>query len=607
MRAFREPTYRNFLRKPMLFGVPMTGMLALIVGVTALQAVLSFLDVPYTPGIVTGTAVIGYAVLRILSRILKPGWEESLWFRLEQKGKPKSIEFETKESLTPVVSPDCLSEQQCVYRKEELLQQLSELNPGEELRLALVAKRSGSKLFQVDTKSEDQGGAIGKLELPWGLSESRHCYSLYSVPAYLDPLLVFDLLRRIDGEFVAAIRIQSVDEKKAKRQVEYSRRRTIQQSSGLTDIDSDVTFQEASKMLEGISRGTESLYEISLVVSSQQKLDLPEDLFVEEKDLSLPLYSVLGLRKRFHRSLWVRGTTAVDLIPNFFDPKEESAPLLATKRGYPLYFRPDDSRLESLHWLVSGSTGSGKSFFTGVVLKRMIEAGANISVIFIDYNRSFSRFVRSKGEPYIEPENAEDFALLVDDLLMYLDRPGRMTGIELSEIPESSGTQVAERLFGAITKYLRQRKSSHVVYFVFDECRRLMIDVPFLTERLYRESRKLNGAVIGITTSLSHFITEANAQSIIQCAPIRIFLRQDEDLSAYQRALDLNDKEIALARSLTQRKGKSGQCIVKTPFASMLAELSPTEEEHRLFRTDNLREEYVSRFRTKQLTEVSNG
>jgi hypothetical protein len=112
-------------------------------------------------------------------------------------------------------------------------------------------------------------------------------------------------------------------------------------------------------------------------------------------------------------------------------------------------------------------------------------------------------------------------------------------------------------------------------------------------QRAFREYRKLNGAVVAITQSLSDFLSTENGQSIFQNAPIRILLRQGEDLSPIRGHLGFNDVELRLSRQLKQVKGEFSECLLKTPFLSRLGRLYPNPEEHELLRSDNIRQELI--------------
>jgi type IV secretory pathway VirB4 component len=282
------------------------------------------------------------------------------------------------------------------------------------------------------------------------------------------------------------------------------------------------------------------------------------------------------------------------------DPAELAAEILKTPRGNPLYFSPNDSRLEALHWLVVGATGSGKSFFTGLVLKRMIEGGENLSVLFLDHNRSFKRLVRGMGGEYLELSTTTSKREDVIDPVIALAEPGVVSGIELSDLDLDAKRDAVRCIFSHLESLLKSRDTTHPVYLVLDECWHFLRDEPALVQRAFREFRKLNGAVIAITQSLSDFVTSQTGQTIFQNAPVRILLRQGEDLGGFRGALSLNDVELDRLRLLRQSKGEWAECLIKTPYLSRLGRLHPTAAEHELLRTDNLREEAIRENRAKR-------
>jgi type IV secretory pathway VirB4 component len=229
------------------------------------------------------------------------------------------------------------------------------------------------------------------------------------------------------------------------------------------------------------------------------------------------------------------------------------------------------------------------------MLKRLIESGSNISVLFVDHNRSFKRLVRSLGGSYLEPEDFSELESSLSGLLSSLGQAQTLHGVELSELKFKDKERAFRLLLEEIETYLRKRKSLHPVYVVLDECWQFMQKEPELVQRAFREFRKLNGAAVAITQSIGDLVQDSSGsgQAIIQNAPICVLLRQGEDLSAHKNRLGMNDTETALVRFLQQRKGEFSECLIKMPFQSKLGRLHPTPEEHALLRTDNLREELV--------------
>lgn len=582
MRNYTEPTCANLLRQPLVLGVSMTGLLALVFLVSLSQLLLP--ASPLSNGICLALAASGYAGLSLLARYGKTGWEESLLFRVEKLlSRSAGASWSSTSSSIEVVAPDTLDENALLFQKQIVEDRLRELRPGDSLNLAFRMSGDGARASEIHAEAPST-------DRPPLLSEFRYWYSLHKLPASTDPLWSYGAFNLKRG--ILLCRVDGTDQLNLKRNVERARRNNAHDGSAISSIDSEVSFEEASMVLEGLSRGSEYVVSFSLIVGSDTPLALDPALFTLEAEPHLALASALGLRNRAHRAFRVRAVTAADLIPNFADPQEPGTAILLTKRGAPLYFSPLDTRLEALHWLVVGASGSGKSFFTGLVLKRLVEAGEPISVLFVDHNRSFRRLVKSTGGAYLEPATYGVLEEMSPHLLSMLE-PSRLTGIELSELPISEKKRAAAHLLEAIERHLRHRSTTHPVFVVLDECWNFLRDEPVLVQRAFREYRKLNGAVVAITQSLSDFLSTENGQSIFQNAPVRILLRQGEDLSTLRGHLGFNDVELRLSRQLKQVKGSYSECLVKTPYLSRLGRLYPTSEEHDLLRTDNIREELI--------------
>ena len=596
MRSYSEPTARNLLRRPLVLGVPLVGLVLLAFGV--LTVFLLAGSSALGNGVAGLLAVVGYAGLRLSVRFAKTGWEEAVIFKLECWTGCDTVttKFTLSPSVIELMPPDTLDEAGLLYQKDSLMERLLALQPGGRLALICESDMQGSKLTEISCGSKPGVDASADIfRSSRGLfAKSDHIYSLYQLPVMTDPLWLFSILSKIKAPIRIFVSIKGVDFSEIKRRIEVSRRSNSQLGLDAVDMDARVTFEEASDVLKGLSRGDEAVVELSLVIASQIPLDLDQSLFCEEKNHFLAIASILGLRSRYYRSHFVRAVTATDLIPNILDPKEDGPSILTTLRGLPLYFSPQDGRLEALHWLVVGASGSGKSFFTGLVLKRMVEQGSPMSVLFVDHNRSFRRLIRNLGGKYCEPKTLDDLTADSSELFKHLNQVGTTVGIELSDLDLDEKKGAVHLLLSKIETFLRLRDTSHPVYIVLDECWNFLRDNPLLVQRAFREFRKLNGAVIAITQSLFDFLTDESGQSIFQNAPVRILLRQGEDLSRYQGALALNAVELTRVRMLRQQKGVFSECLIKTPFLSRIGRLYPTEEEHRLLRTDNLRAELIA-------------
>ncbi|MBU6154136.1 MAG: hypothetical protein KGP28_07525 [Bdellovibrionales bacterium] len=588
MRRFHEPTMKNLLRVPLVMGVPFNGLLLLSFLVLCLMVLSSGSKVGNT--ITLGFGLGGFATLRICSRFMIPGWEDELFWRLGEslrKRFGKRAQSRAKVSFHDgpfaLETQDLKDEIELIRGRETIRERLGRLKAGEDLVLQVSVHKDGARIHRIEAKDGITSG-----------HESGRLYSLSSLPVSTHPAITCAWFDRLQKPFTVYVRVTGIGFMESKKKVEGSRKRSARAGEGLSNVDSDVTFEEASRVLEAMSRGDEALCEFSMIIETKEpEPELDASFFHIEKEHNLAFDSILGLRKKHFRSHIMRLTTASDLIPTLLDPAESSAPILNTIRGSPLYFSPQDSRLEALHWLVIGASGTGKSFFVGSVLSRMVGHGVPMSVLFVDHNRSFRRFVREVGGLYLEPQDLGELGAGLGLLIESLSAPGIFAGIELSDLTLDEKKVGARTLLMRIEQYLRERQNTHPVYLVLDECWNFIRDEPVLVQRAFREFRKLNGAVIAVTQSLSDFLNDPSGRSILQNTPIRVLLRQGEDLRPYRGDLSLNEVEMERVRFLKQEKGAFSECVIKTSFVSLLGRLYPSESEHRIFRTDNIREELI--------------
>ena len=585
MRKYFEPTMKNLLRVPLVLGVPFTGLLALSFLILAAMLLTSGSKIGNTISLTL--SVFGYAFLAICTKFMAEGWIDELLYPIEKFLKRKKDErilnIQRKNSDLICESPDALDRDELVRSKDYIVEFLKSIKPKQDCLLEL--------------RFDENGAIFNSLEvIPGKISDlPGHLYSLVSLPVVTDPLFISNILNRLAKPFSVYIRISGQGFYDAKKKIETSRRRNSKLSHGLSNIDSEVTFEESSRVLQAMSRGEETICQFSFVIFSEnEQADLDESLLKKEKNLELCLRSILALRKPHFRGHFIRLVTASDLIPNLLDPKENSTKLLKTFRGNPLYFSPCDPRLDALHWLVLGATGTGKSFFTGLILARLIDSGTPMSVLFVDHNRSFRRFVKNKGGVYLEPTDLAHLEVVQTSLYSNLSRVGTISGIELSDLVAQEKKEAALLVLSGIESFLRNRNTIFPIYIVLDECWNFIRDEPILVQRAFREFRKLNGAVIAISQSLSDFLGDPTGKSIIQNTPIRVLLRQGEDVTPYKSTLCLNLIEAEKLRMLSQKKSVYSEVLIKTPFLSKFGRLYPTKEEHALLRTDNIREEMIA-------------
>jgi hypothetical protein len=136
MREYREPTCANFLKEPHILGVRLIPLLLLTFAVGALQAIgATFWAI--------GLAIVGYGLLKLHARYGKNGSEESLLFFFEKKiskTKPaltKGVPFEFKH-------PDTMDEQDQIFHKSNVEEEIREIRPGESRLIRITIGAEGA-------------------------------------------------------------------------------------------------------------------------------------------------------------------------------------------------------------------------------------------------------------------------------------------------------------------------------------------------------------------------------------------------------------------------------------------------------------------------------
>ena len=596
MRNYREPTCRNLLKRPLVMGVPVLGLIALGAIVGVIETIGGQNKIKDLVAI--ASAFLGYVGLRICVQFCKTGFEQNILFFFERiPAFVLKTELNAEISLTPssieIHPPDTFEPAELASKKFDLENLIRLIKPGETTRYLFDSSSRGMRAFEISTSKTELSWKAPPSKILPSLPSNCFVYSLFELPSATDPLWMFSQISTIKTAFQVIVSLKGLNRFKIKKQLEGARLRNSISHS----VDAEIGFSEASRVLEGIVRGDDGVIEVSLIIVSNEPLpELDPSYFCLETNNYLALASSLGLRTSLHRAHIVRFTTAGDLMPTLFDPDEEGSAILQSRRGAPCYFDPQDPSLMALHWIVSGSTGSGKSLLTGVILRRLIQDKRPISVLFVDHGNSFKRVVKNDGGEYTTPCSFSELEAITSGALSRLNRTGSMVGIDLASIHPFDKSKSIGFLLSEIDQFLKRRKTHHIIYIVLDEARNYIAAQPALVAGAFAEYRKYNAGVIAITQSASDFLAEQVGQIIFQNSFIKILMKQGEDITENRRRLSLNLTELERAQELRQKKGLYSEFILKISEKSRLARLHPTPEEYALFRTDNLREEIALQY-----------
>ncbi len=248
MRSFSEVTCKNLLRRPLVLGVPFSGLLILSVLVVGVQALLQGSKIATLLSLLCGG--VGYIALRLATRFLKQGFEEILVFAIENlswklgnlrklslycvaftsrklSGK-KALKISQAKSIpnqfilinpseVEVVSPDTLDENELIQIKENLSDKFLNLNKKERLTFLCDVTSEGASLFEIkvnkaatlgisellrDVKATKSNGKEALSTITEDtVKDCAQIYSLYNLPVKTDPLWLFSILKKIPPPF----------------------------------------------------------------------------------------------------------------------------------------------------------------------------------------------------------------------------------------------------------------------------------------------------------------------------------------------------------------------------------------------------------------------
>ena len=201
--------------------------------------------------------------------------------------------------------------------KQLLEEELKHLQPDESLILKCRVDETGARLTQISVKEHcERLRKKADLEsVCQGLvgNKGSFVYSLSQIPVSTDPLWLFSQLKDFQQNYQIIVCYRGISQSMIKSRIE-SARKLNAHLNDIGQVDTDISFEEASQVLRGLSRGDECVVEMSFVLVSDEKLPLDSHFFLLEKSPALPLLSVFGLRPRLHRSHFVRAVTASDLV-----------------------------------------------------------------------------------------------------------------------------------------------------------------------------------------------------------------------------------------------------------------------------------------------------
>jgi type-IV secretion system protein TraC len=471
---------------------------------------------------------------------------------------------------------------------------------------------------------------------------------------------------------------------------------------GVSDLESEAKYQDIEELLNEMVKDGEKIFSasLSIVLRSEDEAELDGQVshvlqMIRELSGSegfMETYAAFDIfcacalpnTRNKERRKRLKSSNLADLIPAFglWNGFESPSVLLRTRMGSLFKFDPFASGLTNANQIISGGSGSGKSYLTNLMIGQMLAQNPRVFILDVggSYQKSCelldgqyiplsmnsgltmnpfdcsndgpvsdekikflvalvqimtkeedqkaigklekSEIERAIQQIYVEEKNPRlshlrerlqrsetpEVARIGKILSLWCgDSPfgkfiDRKTNIELKKQIvcfdlkglEANPDLQAAVLFTITDMVWRevQKDRSEMKFLVFDECWRLLesdAGSQFVGE-VFRTFRKYYASAIAISQNIDDFAKSKAAAAIMPNSAIKWILKQPgADFKRLGEVLRLNDREVALAQSLTQVKGlfseaflicedkKAVVSVESTPFEYWLATTDPKD------------------------------
>ncbi len=227
------------------------------------------------------------------------------------------------------------------------------------------------------------------------------------------------------------------DQTKAVRSLERNRRMAHSlahsQSNRVSDLESESRLSQTTDLLREIIETGQKIFhaEMLLVLREENTHQGKKNLNLKTKEILSQFKSLsgsegceetVGAWKIFKsnlplaplslvRSKPLKTNNLVDFLPVYGPSRGDDIPLvlLNTRLGGLYSFNPTDPKLTNYNMLVTGSSGSGKSFANNFLMLQQIARGTKVFII--DVGGSYEKMTKVLGGQYFEINLSENYAI----------------------------------------------------------------------------------------------------------------------------------------------------------------------------------------------------
>jgi conjugal transfer ATP-binding protein TraC len=210
---------------------------------------------------------------------------------------------------------------------------------------------------------------------------------------------------------------KEIESLKTQRRIAFSMARG--KRTGVSDIESEAKLQDLETLLEQMIASGEKVFRLSLNVllksANLEELDdkvnqaliairsLGSSEAMQETIAAFDIFSQMALpnARSLERAKRVKTSNLADLLPIYgaWTGTTEPSILLRSQSGALLKFDPFDSEFTNSNMLISGGSGSGKSFLTNILLMQMLKE--NPKIFFVDIGGSYKKLCENLEGQYI--------------------------------------------------------------------------------------------------------------------------------------------------------------------------------------------------------------
>ena len=189
--------------------------------------------------------------------------------------------------------------------------------------------------------------------------------------------------------------------------------------TGVADLESEAKLKDLETLLEEMVAQGEKVFHLSLqiLVRSRSETDLEDKVFetlakvrelagaeaMEETLAAFDIFAEIALpnvrsKERIKR---LKTSNLCDLLPVFGPWEGHSDPkiLLRSRLGSLVSFNPFTSELTNSNQIVSGGSGSGKSFMTNILMMQMLKEDPKVFIV--DIGGSYKKICDNFGGQYV--------------------------------------------------------------------------------------------------------------------------------------------------------------------------------------------------------------